>query len=189
MFDGNVTVSPLANDAIHVQWQLEEAIQAALSTTLRKAELFRRSSTGTHVLEFQVLNWTQPGADFAMFASSLTVNYVLRDESGEILAREEIVTDAASDRWFFQGVSRAKRSAAVNVAKNVNEFVDTLRRSSEPGNTAPAMSDRSASSEPLPSTSSDESIHLLRELHMLHREGMISEDEYERKKSEIMDRL
>lgn len=126
-----IIVTVHENPQIQPVYKLEESIQAALKSTLNYSNVFGQDSSKPFKLVVNVLSWHQPSADYGMFVSTMKTHYTLSNENGNIIFEKEIITEACSDRWFFAGSKRSSRAATVNVAKNVNQFVDILKNNLE----------------------------------------------------------
>jgi hypothetical protein len=64
---------------------------------------------------------------FGSFEGKLEIRYVVRDPNDGEMLDKTILTVAGSDEWSFSGAARHRRARAVNISKNVLQFVDILQ--------------------------------------------------------------
>jgi hypothetical protein len=189
IFDNTVVVTVPENPDIQTTIRLEESIRDALETALRIANLFGDDSSEPFQVVADVVTWDQPSRDFGMFAGTLETRYVLFDADNNVILDEQIVANACSDKWYFPGYMRAARSRRIQIAKNVNQFVDVLRSLALGENSKEPQPAEPASTKSPDSVRDGDPIELLRKLHELHEEGILSDEEYLLKKREILERL
>ena len=122
-----ILITVCENTKIRPVYKLEESLKAALQSTLNYSNIFGHDSSRPFEIVFDILEWNQTSVDCGKIFSTMRTHYILFDEDKNIIFDGEITTEACSDRWFSAGVKRSSRSATVNVAKNVNQFVDILK--------------------------------------------------------------
>ena len=64
---------------------------------------------------------------FGSFEGQLEIRYVVHDSNDREILDKTISTVAGSDQWSFSGAKRHRRARAVNISKNVLQFVDILQ--------------------------------------------------------------
>jgi len=84
-------------------------------------------SSRVYRIQANVLVASQSAWSFGAFDGKLEINYVLFDENNNKIIDETIYTEAGSDKDYFSGAKRHRRSRAVNISKNVLQFVDILQ--------------------------------------------------------------
>lgn len=122
----NVT-SPI-NHNIDRAEKVEESIKESLELALNNSNIFKQGTKKQYKLVATTQSFSQAPMSFGKFGNKLTVNYQLYSDNGKLLIEKSIFTIAESDKWLFSGIERSERARAVNIAKNVNQFMDILQK-------------------------------------------------------------
>ena len=107
--------------------KLEETVKQSLEMALANANLFGSDASKPYRIDATILMASQSPMSFGSFPGKMEIQYVVRDPGGKQLLDKVIHTEAGSDRWSFLGAARHRRSRAVNISKNVLQFVDDLQ--------------------------------------------------------------
>jgi hypothetical protein len=172
-----IKVTVNGNPKITVAWKLEEAIKAALEMSLKYSNMFGDDANSAYEIIVDIVSWDQPAGDFGMFTSTMKTHYVLRDEKKNIILEKTFITEAWSEHWYFVGNSRAKSATQMTVAKNVNQFMDILRKHYGLKSVKDDQDENKASL-------SEE----LKNLSDLHTSGKLSDEEFKRAKEILLNR-
>ena len=124
----DILVSSPINQSIDRSEKVEESIKESLDIALDSAGLFKKGASQQYKLVATTQLFSQSPMSFGKFGNKLNVNYQLLDQNNHLILSKSIFTIAESDKWFFAGVKRAERARAVNIAKNVNQFMVFLRK-------------------------------------------------------------
>lgn len=172
-----IKVTVNENPTITDVWKLEEAIKDALEMSLKYSNMFGDDANSPYEIIVNIVSWDQPAADFGMFTSTMKTHYVLRDEKKHIILEKIFTTEAWSEHWYFLGASRAKSAAQMTVAKNVNQFMDILRKHYG------LKSVNDDQNEDKLSLSEE-----LKNLSDLHTSGKLSDEEFKKAKEILLNR-
>lgn len=135
----NVEVSsePLVNNAVSIDVginpeinnseKLDESVKESLQIALDNANIFGADATRPYRISANILVASQSTWSFGSFEGKLEISYALFDDLNNKIVDEKIYTEAGSDKNYFSGAARHRRSRAVNISKNVLEFVEILR--------------------------------------------------------------
>jgi len=121
-----VVTSPV-NKGIDRSEKVEESIKESLDIALNSANIFNKSSNEHYTIVATTALFSQSPMSFGKFGNKLNVNYKVYNENMKLIMNESIFTIGESDKWFFSGQKRAERARAVNIAKNVNQFMMKLK--------------------------------------------------------------
>jgi len=124
----SVVVSYTINQNIDRYEKVEESIKESLDIALNNSNIFRKNGKKHYKLITRTVSFSQSPMSFGMFGNRLKVNYQLYNEGMKLILNKSIFTIAESDEWFFSGLKRAQRARAVNIAKNVNQFMIILQK-------------------------------------------------------------
>lgn len=180
------------NRQIRPVFKLEESMQSALQNALNYSNIFGHDSSRPFEIVVNVLEWYQPSGDFGMFDCTMTAHYVLFDEDKNIIFDDKITTEAYSDTWFFEGFKRAKRAAIMNVAKNVNQFVDILKSNLETRSSSTVKGKISGSGKhqffnrKSEITNKSSLLEELKNLSELHSSGILTDQEFHKAKEKLL---
>ena len=119
------TIDPGINNYEGIDQSVRESLDLALTT----AKLFTPGAATRYKIKADVLVASQAAWSFGLFNGKLSVRYTVLDPSGQELLNKTIYTEAGSDRHSFSGARRHQRARAVNISKNVLQFVELLRAS------------------------------------------------------------
>jgi hypothetical protein len=108
---------------------IDESVRESLDIALVKSNLFTPDSATKYQIKADILVASEAAWSFGSFNGKLSIRYTVLDSSGRELLKTEIYTEAGSDKWSFSGAARHQRSRAVNISKNVLQFVERLRTS------------------------------------------------------------
>jgi hypothetical protein len=120
-------VSVAINPRISNYERLDETVRQSLETALANANLFGSDSSKPYRIDAKILLASQSPMSFGSFEGQLEIQYAVHDPEGRELLDRTIHTEAGSDKWSFLGAARHRRSRAVNISKNVLQFVEVLR--------------------------------------------------------------
>ena len=129
---------PLLNNAVIIETEinprinnyekLDETLKESLGAALKNANIFGADTLKPYKIKANILVASQAAASFGNFEGKLEVSYSLFDKDDNQILVEKIYTEAGSDEWFFSGAKRHRRARAVNIAKNVLQFVEILQK-------------------------------------------------------------
>ncbi|WP_158930540.1 hypothetical protein [Acidisphaera sp. S103] len=108
---------------------IDESVRESLDIALAKSKLFTPDSAIKYKIKADVLVASEAAWSFGSFNGKLSIRYTVLNASGQELLKTEIYTEAGSDKAYFSGAARHQRSRAVNISKNVLQFVERLRTS------------------------------------------------------------
>lgn len=108
---------------------IDESVRDSLDIALTKSKLFAPDSATKYKIKADILIASESAWSFGSFNGTLSIRYTVLNSSGRELLNTEIYTEAGSDKMYFSGVARHQRSRAVNISKNVLQFVERLRTS------------------------------------------------------------
>ena len=119
----NVEINPNINN----YEKLDETVKQSLEIALTNANIFGADSSSLYRINANILIASQSPMSFGSFKGKLEIRYVVHDPNDREVLDKTIFTEAGSDKWYFSGAARHRRSRAVNISKNVLQFVDTLQ--------------------------------------------------------------
>lgn len=122
------TVNVKINPHINNYEKLDVSVKQSLEIAIANANIFGSASTQPYRIDADILVASQSPMNFGSFKGQLDIRYVVLDPSGNKLIDKTIATVAGSDKWYFNGAARHRRSRAVNISKNVRQFLDILER-------------------------------------------------------------
>ena len=122
----SVTVEAAIDPRINNYERIDETLKQSLEIALAKSNIFGTSSTRSYRITGYISVASQSAWSFGNFNGRLEVKYVVLDGAGKEILATTIYTVAGSDEWSFVGAKRHRRARAVNISKNVLEFVDIL---------------------------------------------------------------
>ena len=123
----NIQIKSPINSNLDRAEKVEESIKESLDIALTQANLFNRNSKDSYKLIATTQIFSQSPMSFGKFGNKLQINYQLFSNNGTVLINKTIFTIAESDKFIFSGAERSERARAVNIAKNVNQFMKALR--------------------------------------------------------------
>ncbi len=118
----NVTINPSINN----YEKLDESVKRSLEIALANANIFGSVSSQPYRIDANILLASQSPMSFGSFKGKLEIKYVVHDPNGNQFIQKTIHTVAESDKSGF-GPVRHRRARAVNISKNVLQFVDILQ--------------------------------------------------------------
>ena len=127
LVDNAVTIDVKINPAIHNYEKIDESVKESLEIALKNANIFGADSAHPYKISADILVASQAAMSFGSFNGKLEINYILFDETNNKIIEKKIYTEAGSDKWYFSGAKRHRRARAVNISKNVLQFVDILQ--------------------------------------------------------------
>lgn len=127
LLKNSVTIDAEINPSINNYEGIDESVKQSLEVALRKSNIFGADSSRSYRINANVRIASQAAMSFGSFEGKLEVHYILFDENNNEIVNEIIYTEAGSDVWYFSGAKRHRRARAVNIAKNVLQFVDILQ--------------------------------------------------------------
>jgi hypothetical protein len=125
------TIDVGINPSINNYEKLDKTVASSLEIALAKANLFGQNSTRPYRIDASILVASQSPMSFGSFEGTLEIHYVVHDDTGKTIVDEKIHTVAGSDKFYFAGAKRHRRARAVNISKNVLQFVEVLRSALE----------------------------------------------------------
>lgn len=135
----NVTVSgePLVKNAVSIDVginpeinnyeKLDQSVKESMELALANANVFGSDSTQPYRISANILIASQAAWSFGNFNGKLEISYAVFDASDNKIIDEKIYTEAGSDKKLFSGAARHRRARAVNISKNVLQFVSLLQ--------------------------------------------------------------
>ena len=120
----NVTI----NKNINNYEKLDESVKQSLEIAFANANMFGADPSKPYRIDANILTASQSPMSFGSFEGKLEIRYVVQDPDNREILDKTILTIAGSDKWFFSGAKRHRRARAVNISKNVLQFVDILQR-------------------------------------------------------------
>lgn len=127
LIDNTTLISVEIDPSINKIHLIKESVEESLGIALKKANIFGADSSNPYSIKVNIIEASQSPMSFGMFGNRLKVHYVLFGESQKEILNETIYTEAESDQWYFVGIKRARRAYAVNISKNVLQFVGILQ--------------------------------------------------------------
>ena len=119
----NVAINPSINN----YEKLDESVKQSLEIALTNANIFGADSSKPYKIDANILIASQAPMSFGSFEGQLEIRYLVYDPNDREILDKKIFTVAGSDKMFFSGAKRHRRARAVNISKNVLQFVDTLQ--------------------------------------------------------------
>ena len=117
-----VTINQEINNDEELDKTLKESLKIALST----ANIFGTNSSKPYKINAYISKASQSPFSFGLFKGTLEIQYVVHNSSNVKIFEKKIFTIAGSDSWSVLGARRHRRARAVNIAKNVLEFINLL---------------------------------------------------------------
>lgn len=127
LVNNTVITESSINSEINNYEKLDETVKISLDQALGNANLFGSNSVHPYTIKAHIDVASQAAWSFGNFTGKLRINYSVLDDSQNMLFEESIYTEAGSDKNSFSGAKRHRRARAVNISKNVLEFVERLR--------------------------------------------------------------
>jgi len=122
-----VSIDVEINPKINNYEKLDESVKQSLELALANANIFTANSNKPYRISANILIASQSAWSFGSFNGKLEIGYTVFDESNNEIFEEKIYTEAGSDKKLFSGAARHRRARAVNISKNVLQFVDMLQ--------------------------------------------------------------
>ena len=119
------TIDPRINNYEGIDGSVRESLDIALT----EAKLFAPDSAIKYKIKADILVASEAAWSFGSFNGKLSIRYTVLNPSGQELLSTDIYTEAGSDKMIFLGAARHQRARAVNISKNVLQFVERLRTS------------------------------------------------------------
>ena len=127
LINNAVTIKAQINPAINNYEKLDKSVKESLEIALKNANLFGPDSSHPYRINANIMLASESAWSFGAFHNRLKINYAVFDETNNKILDKTIYTEAESDRWYFAGYRRHARARAVNISKNVLQFVDFLQ--------------------------------------------------------------
>ena len=115
------------NPRINNYEKLDESVKQSLEIALANANIFGADSSKPYRIDANILTASQAPMSFGSFEGKLEIRYLVHDPNDREILDKTIFTVAGSDKMFFSGAKRHRRARAVNISKNVLQFVDILQ--------------------------------------------------------------
>ena len=122
-----VTIAVEINPAINNYELIDESVKESLKMALINTNIFGADPLHYYRIHANIMVASQSAWGFGSFEGKLKINYILFDDTNNKIIDETIYTEAGSDKWVFKGDARHQRARAVNISKNVLQFVDILQ--------------------------------------------------------------
>jgi hypothetical protein len=119
----DVTINPRINN----YEKIDESVKQSLEFALAKANIFGIDPSHPYRIDANILTASQPPMSFGSFEGKLEIRYLVHAPGGREILDKTIFTVAGSDKMYFSGAKRHRRARAVNISKNVLQFVDSLQ--------------------------------------------------------------
>ncbi len=120
----NVTINPRINN----YERLDESVKQSLDIALENANIFGSDASKHYKIDANILVASQAPMSFGSFEGKLEIRYLVVDPNNKEILDKTIMTEAGSDKFIFSGAARHRRARAVNISKNVLQFVEILRK-------------------------------------------------------------
>lgn len=122
-YETTVTINPRISNYEHI----DDAVHESLDMALNSAHIFSPTGASKYKIKADILTASESTVSFGSFDNTLQIHYAVVAPSGQQVFDQTISTEAGTDHWTFLGAERHRRARAVNIAKNVQEFVSLLR--------------------------------------------------------------
>lgn len=122
-------VSVQINPRINNYEKLDDSLKQSLEIALANAKIFGPDTSKNYRISANITIASQSPMGTGSFEGKFEVRYVVHDTNDREILDKTILTVAGSDEWFFSGMARHRRSRAVNISKNVLQFIDILQGS------------------------------------------------------------
>lgn len=110
-------------------WEgIDDSVQRSLEEAINNANIFGQSTAKPYKIIANVLIASQAAVSFGNFKGKLEIQYTVLDGDNKQILDKKIYTEAGSDEWHFYGAKRHRRARAVNISKNVLQFVEILQQ-------------------------------------------------------------
>ena len=119
----NVAINPRINN----YEKIDESVKQSLDIALAKANIFGTDYSRPYRINANILTASQSPMSFGSFEGKLEIRYVVHDPDDREILDKTISTVAGSDKWFLAAVKRHRRARAINISKNVLQFIDILQ--------------------------------------------------------------
>ena len=127
LINNSVIIDVEINPAINNYEKIDESVKESLEIALKNANIFGADSSYPYRINANIIVASQAPMSFGSFEGKLEINYILLDENNNKIIDETLYTEAGSDKMYFSGAKRHRRARAVNISKNVLQFVDILQ--------------------------------------------------------------
>jgi hypothetical protein len=118
-----VDINPEINNAE----RLDQSVKESLEIALDNAGIFGTDSENPYKIDAKILTASQSPMSFGSFEGTMEIHYIVHDASGSKILDKKVFTEAGSDKFSLLGAARHRRSRAVNISKNVLQFVGHLQ--------------------------------------------------------------
>ena len=125
--NNSIVIETSINPRINNYEGLDETVKESIDLALLSANLFGQDSSSPYRIKAHIEEASQAAWSFGSFEGKLRINYSVFDGQNNGILEESIYTEAGSDKSYFSGAKRHRRARAVNISKNVLEFVEVLR--------------------------------------------------------------
>ncbi len=113
-----VTIAVDINPDINNYEKIDASVKESLEMALVNANIFGADPSLYYKIHANILVASQSAWSFGSFKGKLEINYILFDDNNNKIIDETIYTEAGSDKMYFLGAKRHRRSRAVNISKN-----------------------------------------------------------------------
>ena len=114
-----VTIAVEINPDINNYEKIDESVKKSLEMALINANIFGVDPSLYYRIHANIMVASQSAWSFGSFKGKLKINYILYDDTNDKIIDETVYTEAGSDKMYFIGAKRHRRSRAVNISKNV----------------------------------------------------------------------
>jgi len=114
------------NPSINNYENLDQSVKQSLRIAITSANIFGTNLSKPYRIDANILEASQSPFSFGSFKGKLEIRYMVYDPNRRKILDKTIFTVAGADKWSFVGARRHRRARAVNISKNVLEFVDIL---------------------------------------------------------------
>ena len=115
------------NSHINNKEKLDASVKQSLELALANANIFGADDSRSYRIYANILTASQAPMSFGSFKGKLEIKYVVYDLNDKEILDKTILTEAGSDKFIFSGAARHRRARAVNISKNVLQFVEILQ--------------------------------------------------------------
>lgn len=127
LVEESARISVGINPDINNGEKLDASVKQSLELALENANIFGFDMNQTYRIEAYIQIASQAAMSFGSFEGKMEIRYRVYDAENNEVMDETVYTEAGSDKFSFYGAKRHRRSRAVNISKNVLEFVDLLQ--------------------------------------------------------------
>ncbi len=123
----SASITVQINPEINNYEKIDASVRTSIELALKNTNIFGANAAHPYRIDANILGASQSRVSFGSFEGTLQIRYSVFDPSNNKVLDQTISTIAGSDEHYLSGAARHRRSRAVNISKNVLEFVDILQ--------------------------------------------------------------